>query len=301
MSPSPPALQLRGIAKSFRPRRTLRQALHLSRPETIRVLRGVDLEVERGSVIGIMGPNASGKSTLLRIVAGILQPESGTVRIMGRDPSTHRAQTSRLTGYLSSSERSFYWRLSVMDNLRFFGRLHDLRGIDLGDRIDEVAESLEVRTVLHRRFADLSTGFRQRLSLARALLHDPELLVLDEPTRSLDAESSDGFRRTLSALAVRGRTVIMATHSLREAAQLCDRTFNIVQERLVEIDTQTELETTEVRVELSVSPTARPPEGAVITGNELTCPLAMLAEVLGWVHARGITVSGLHIPEDVQS
>jgi ABC-type multidrug transport system ATPase subunit len=298
LSPSPAALELRGIHKTFRPRQSLREVLHLSKPEPVEVLKGVDLRVEKGSVIGIMGPNGSGKSTLLRIASGILQPDEGRLGILGKDPSASRAETSRLIGYLSSSERSFYWRLSALENLRFFGKLHDMRGKELDLRIGGIADSLGVKRLLDRRFQDLSTGFRQRIGLARALLHDPELVILDEPTKSLDSESSDGFRELLSRLALRGRTVIMATHSLREAVQLCDRSYGIVDGKLSQIDAKTEPETAEVRVELSGTPSVEPPDGAIIVGRELSCPLAVLADVLCWVRTSGVRVTALHLPED---
>lgn len=216
------ALLLEGISKSFPRYRSLRSMLTFRKPSPLQVLKCIDLDIRKGSITAITGPNGSGKTTILRIITGTLIPDSGKVRIIDTDPVTCPADTASLTGFLTASERSFYWRLSVKENLRFFGKLQGLTGRVLDERIETVLEMTSSEDIILERFAILSTGYRQRLSLARALLHDPPLLILDEPTRSLDPETADAFREQVIDLARNhGKTILMTTHN-REDTRICD-------------------------------------------------------------------------------
>jgi len=226
-----PVILLTGVHKSFPAWRSLRSLLSLRRPPRVPVLAGLDLSAARGTVTGIIGPNGAGKSTLLRLVTGTLVPEAGSIRVAGRDPVTEPASVAAVTGFVGGSERSFYWRLSVLENLRFFGRLQGLSGSRLERGIARALEATGSREAAGERFSVLSTGFRQRLALARAVLHDPEVLVLDEPTRSLDPETADGIRGLVAGLASSGRTVLLATHS-REDLSICGTVLRLSDGRL---------------------------------------------------------------------
>jgi ABC-type multidrug transport system ATPase subunit len=172
------------------------------------VLTDVDLEASPGERIAILGPNGSGKTTLLRCIAGTVTPTAGSIRIGGRPAGSIEAR--QLTGASLSQERSFYLRLSGRENLLLFARLNGLGKRAAGKRVDELADELDLRDLLAQRADRCSSGQLQQLALARALVGDPELVLLDEPTRSLDVEAR---ARLWAALARRPRVAgVIATH-----------------------------------------------------------------------------------------
>jgi sodium transport system ATP-binding protein len=183
---------------------------------------GLTLSVAAGEVYGLLGPNGAGKTTTLRMIAGLLVPTSGSVRVAGidvaRDPDGAKAALGFLTG-----STGLYARLSAREVLTFFGRAYGLSTATLAHRLDEVAESLAIGPLLDRRCESLSTGEKQRVSLARAVLHDPPVLVLDEPTNGLDVLASRFLRELVKQERTRGKAVIFSTHYLAEAELLCDR------------------------------------------------------------------------------
>jgi ABC-type multidrug transport system ATPase subunit len=182
---------------------------------------GLTFSVARGERVCLMGPNGSGKSTLLRLILGYLPPSAGTSRVLGQD--SREGSARRLVGMVHPDERSFYWRLTVRENLAFFGALWGLAPRDAARRAAEAAETVELTPWLDRPFSDLSTGTRQRTAIARALLHDPPVLLMDEPTRSLDPLSSAHFREWLLGPACAGKTLLVATHNPEEARLLAGR------------------------------------------------------------------------------
>lgn len=231
-----PVLLLEGACKTFPSHRGIRSIITGRRPPGLEVLRELDLTLTAGSVTAVIGPNGAGKTTLLRVITGALLADAGTVRVLGTDPARDPAATAAVTGFMTSAERSFYWRLSVLENLRFFGKLQGLFGSELEERITEVLGMTGCGDIIERRFGTLSTGYRQRLSLARALLHSPPLLILDEPTRSLDPETADAFRElVVDQAGGAGRTVLMATHS-RDDAAVCHRVLRLSDGRLHQFD-----------------------------------------------------------------
>ena len=172
------------------------------------VLTDVDLEASAGQRIAILGPNGSGKTTLLRCIAGTVTPTAGSIRIAGHLAGSIEAR--QLTGASLSQERSFYLRLSGRENLLLFARLNGLRKSDAAKRVEELADELELTELLTQRADRCSSGQLQQLALARALVGDPELLLLDEPTRSLDVEAR---ARLWAALARRPLVAaVIATH-----------------------------------------------------------------------------------------
>ncbi len=182
---------------------------------------GITFAVAAGERVCLMGSNGAGKSTLLRIILGYLAPSTGTSAVLGRD--SREAGTRRLVGMVHPDERSFYWRLSVRENLAFFGALWGLSPADASRRAAQTAEALELTPWLDRPFSDLSTGTRQRAAIARALLNDPPVLLMDEPTRSLDPPSAVRFREWLRGPACAGKTLLLATHNPDEARHVADR------------------------------------------------------------------------------
>lgn len=193
------------------------------------VLRGVSFALEPGERVCLMGANGAGKTTLLKLILGFLEPLEGEIRLFGRRADR---EGRRRVGYVHPDERSFYWRLTVLQNLEFFGGLWGLERREARFRAGELCEALELGPWLDRPFADLSTGLRQRVAIARALLHRPDVLVMDEPTRSLDPPSAARFRDWLSDDPFRDKAVLLSTHGLDEAQALGGRCLVLAGGRL---------------------------------------------------------------------
>ncbi len=221
-----PAIDIRGVHKRFTQPRPLAAVLrHPLARERIAVLRGVDLAVPAGALCGLLGPNGAGKTTLLRILAATVLPDRGRVHILGLDATRTPQRVHRCIGVVLGDERSFFWRLSAGQNLRFFAALCDLPAAAARARIAELAGMLELSGELDKPFRNLSTGWRHRLALARALLHDPPVLLMDEPTRGLDPGAAARARHLIAERLVGrlGKTVLLATHDLAETRRICDR------------------------------------------------------------------------------
>ena len=192
-----------------------------SRP--VRALSDVTLEVASGQVFGLLGPNGAGKTTLLKVLATLVRPSEGQAKVNGADVVHDDREVRRLVGLATGDERGFYWRLTGRENLEFFAGLRGLGPRAARRRSDAVLEIIGLGSAAGELVARYSTGMRQRLAIARALLGDPPVLLLDEPTRSLDPEAADQTRALLRAMAQEGRTIMISTHGLAEAAGLCDR------------------------------------------------------------------------------
>jgi ABC-2 type transport system ATP-binding protein len=189
------------------------------------VLHGISLHVKRGELFGLLGPNGAGKTTLLKMLCTLTTPDSGSITIDGLDATKNPIEVKRRIGLCSSEERSFYFRLTARQNLEFFGGLQGLAGDVLSKRIEEVVDLVDLGESIDKKFSGFSSGMRQRLTMARAMLADPPILYLDEPTRAVDPVHSEDLRRLIREELVdrRGKTVILATNLLDEAWALCDR------------------------------------------------------------------------------
>jgi ABC-2 type transport system ATP-binding protein len=185
---------------------------------SVQALDGVSLEIQRGEVVALLGPNGAGKSTLLRILGTTILPDAGSATVAGVDAIADAQQARRLIGLMIGDERSFYWRLSGRRNLAFFASLHGMRRREAAERATELLAAVGLEDAADRRVLGYSSGMRARLSLARAMLGDPPVLLLDEPTRNLDPLAAAGFRETATRLAVdRKAAILFATHDLHEA------------------------------------------------------------------------------------
>jgi ABC-2 type transport system ATP-binding protein len=190
--------------------------------ETVAV-EGVNLTVQAGSVLAILGPNGAGKTTLLRVLAGLALPSAGHAKICGLDVIQEEVRARGLVGVSLGDDRSLYARLSGRQNLEFFAALHGMSRREARQHIDAVSNVLEIP--LDQSVQACSSGIRQRILIARALLHDPPVLLLDEPTKSLDPASAQGLRGFIRERLARhlGKTVVIATHNLAEAESLGDQ------------------------------------------------------------------------------
>jgi sodium transport system ATP-binding protein len=183
---------------------------------------GLSLSVKAGEVYGLLGPNGAGKTTTLRMIAGLLSPTAGNVFVAGIDVVKAPEAAKAALGFLTGST-GLYARLTAREVLTFFGKAYGMPKDALAQRLATVTEALAIEPLLDRRCEGLSTGEKQRVSLARAILHDPPLLVLDEPTNGLDVLASRFLRDLVRAERDRGKAVIFSTHYMAEAELLCDR------------------------------------------------------------------------------
>lgn len=200
---TPCALDVEGIKKSFGPRS---------------VLKGVDLKLARGEFLTIFGPNGAGKTTLLKIISTISRPTSGRVRIGGTDVAENPAEARRLLGVVSH-DSMLYGNLTACENLEFYGKMYDVP--QLKARVSSLLEQVGLSAYSGQRAGTFSHGMQKRLSIARAFLHDPELLLLDEPETGLDQQGIAMLMDTLKAVGASRRTIVMTTHSIERGLKFC--------------------------------------------------------------------------------
>ncbi|MHB1224485.1 MAG: ABC transporter ATP-binding protein [Gemmatimonadaceae bacterium] len=233
-----PMVSLREVTKSFPVRRDWRQAIrHPTARDGFPVLRDVSLTIQPGEFFGLLGPNGAGKSTLFKTLATLILPDGGTVVIDGHDVVREAGRVRRLVALVGTDERSLFWRATASDNLALYATLHGLRGAEARRRVAESLETVELADTGRRMVGQFSSGMKQRLLIARALLPRPRVLLLDEPTRSLDPISARRFRAFLrTELAGRQRcTLLLATHNPEEALDLCDRVAVLHHGRLLAV------------------------------------------------------------------
>jgi ABC-2 type transport system ATP-binding protein len=233
-----PALRLHDLSKRFKVRRGLVATLrHPKAVSWLHAVQHVSCDVQPGEFFGLLGPNGAGKTTLFKMLATLTSPDEGWATVYGADVMRDAREVRRMVAPVAADERGLHWRLSALENLRLFATLYSLRGPALHARVDEVLDVVGLRGAERRVVGTYSSGMRQRLLIARALLIQPRVLLLDEPTRSLDPVSARDFRQFLrEQVAGPARcTVVMATHSAEEALGLCDRVAVLNKGRLLAV------------------------------------------------------------------
>ena len=234
------AISIRNLSKTYPvPFRRLRAFFRRPVKEPVEALRNVSFEVETGEIFGLIGRNGAGKTTLTKIVATLVQPTTGSVSVRGHDSVEQDELVRREIGLATAEERSFYWRLTSEQNLMFFARLHGLSDRTAKQRIGDLFVKLELDEVARRRFGELSTGNKQRLAVARAMLASPPVLLLDEPTRSLDPLAAAKLREMIKSLAEQDPpvTIFLTSHNLAEVETLCARVAIISRGGIRALDT----------------------------------------------------------------
>jgi ABC-2 type transport system ATP-binding protein len=214
-----PAIEVNELCRTYRSRKGV---IRRRRTE-VHALGGISFEVERGELFGLLGPNGAGKTTTIKILTTLLLPSSGTARVLGFDPAHQAGEVRRRIGHVFGGDRGLYDRLSALDNLKYFADLYRVPVREKRRRIAEMLELVGLQGRERERVETYSRGMRQRLHIARGLLHDPEILFLDEPTIGLDPVGAREVRETIGGLRQQGKTILLTTHYMYEADELCQR------------------------------------------------------------------------------
>ena len=197
-----------------------------------KVLRGISFEAQAGEIFGLLGPNGAGKTTTLRIICTLLSPDAGSVEVLGFNTRTAPDQVRRRIGVVTA-DIGVYPRLSARENIEYFARLCGLEGAELIRKVDGVVERLDMGSFAKQRAESLSSGQKQKVAIARAIVHDPDVLMFDEPTSNLDVLASKEVREFMVEVKGRGKCVIFSTHVMHDAERLCDRMTIIHHGRVV--------------------------------------------------------------------
>jgi len=273
----------------------------------------VSFTVQEGEILGFLGPNGAGKSTTMKMLTGFLAPSSGSVEVLGLDVLKSPVAVKRELGYLPEGAPS-YADMSVADSLRFVAEVRGFKGKDLVDRINRAASQVALESVMHKRVETLSKGYRRRLGLAQAILHDPKVLILDEPTDGLDPNQKHQVRELIRSLS-KDKIVIVSTHILEEVSAVCTRAMILAHgEILFDGTPQTLAAKSEYHNSVHVH-LASPVEGLVsqlealasvsrveVEGNGGLRVLpnngqSILAEVNGVLHASAAQIDELHVEQ----
>ncbi len=263
-----PAIELRGLTKDF--------AVGL-RGVRLRAVDNLSLRIEAGQVYGLLGPNGSGKSTTIKVLLGLLAPTTGTCAVFGN--SSREAGARCRIGYLPESPY-FYRFLTGRELVAFYGRICGLRGPGLRDRVREVIAWVGMENSADRRVETYSKGMLQRIGLAQALVHDPELVILDEPTAGVDPAGAVAMAGMILQLKAAGKTVLITSHLLGQIEDVCDRVAILDHGRLV--------------LEGGVGELTRDDQRVALVMKEL--PAGELAELQGWLGARGRVIESIDRP-----
>lgn len=215
-------ISIQNVSKTYKTNfPKLKRLLRLPVKESVEALRNVSFEIGEGEIFGLIGKNGAGKTTLTKIIATLVQPTNGNVTVKSFDSVENDVKVRSLIGLATAEERSFYWRLTCEQNMFFFSRLYGMTDREAKLRTSQLFEQLGLTELSKRRFSDLSTGNKQRLAVARAMLPNPPVLLLDEPTRSLDPIAAANMRSLISSL--KNVSILLTSHNLSEIEELCNR------------------------------------------------------------------------------
>jgi len=243
----------------------------------VRAVEDVDLKVHRGQIFGLLGPNGSGKSTTIKMLLGLLQPSAGRIAVLGKRPTD--VETKRLIGYLP--EESYLYRfLSGRETLEYYGRLFRLERRTRAERIDMLLDMVGLEVVQDRPVGEYSKGMQRRIGLAQALINDPQLLILDEPTSGMDPVGAKQIKDLIALLAQRGKTVLLCSHLLADVEDLCDRVAIMYGGK--------------IRVEGTCSELLESEHATLVETSEMSEPVTRALR--GWLDERSVQITKIERP-----
>lgn len=197
----------------------------------VKAVRGISFEVHDGEITGLLGPNGAGKTTTLRMLYSLLPPDAGEICIDGLDPTKDAMAIKRTLGVVPDS-RGLYVRMSARENIAYYGRLHGMSAREIDTRVEKLVRTLDMADFIERRCEGFSQGQRVKVAIARAMVHSPQTVLLDEPSNGLDVMSTRALRRYILDLKDRGHSIVLSTHIMQEVAALCDRIIIIAGGRI---------------------------------------------------------------------
>ncbi len=197
----------------------------------VQAVRGISFQVYDGEITGLLGPNGAGKTTTLRMLYSLLPPDEGEIRIDGMDPTKDAMAIKRTLGVVPDS-RGLYTRLTARENIRYFGQLHEMPDEKIRSRIEELVQTLDMGDFIDRRTEGFSQGQRVKVAIARAMIHEPQTVLMDEPSNGLDVMSTRALRKYILDLKANGHSVVLSTHIMQEVAALCDRIIIIAEGKI---------------------------------------------------------------------
>ncbi|MEV6409939.1 ABC transporter ATP-binding protein [Kribbella sp. NPDC051718] len=231
------AIEARDLRRTFQ----VRSGLLKRTRKDVEAVKGVSFQIEQGELFGLLGPNGAGKTTTIKMLITLLLPTSGQATVLGHDVVSDVREVRRRIGYVFGGDRGLYERLNGLDNLRYFAELYGVEARDQKRRIGELLELVGMAGREKERVEGYSRGMKQRLHIARGLLHDPDVLFLDEPSIGIDPVGARELRATIGGLKAQGKTVLLTTHYMFEADELCDRIAVIRSGQIVAEGTPNEL------------------------------------------------------------
>ena len=206
----------------------------------VKAVRGISFEVRDGEITGLLGPNGAGKTTTLRMLYSLLPPDEGDIRIDGLDPTRDAMAIKRTLGVVPDS-RGLYTRMTARENVVYYGELHAMSRKEINSRLEELVDTLNMADFIDRRTDGFSQGQRVKVAIARAMIHNPQTVLLDEPSNGLDVMATRALRRYILGLKNAGHSVVLSTHIMQEVAALCDRIVIIAKGRIAADGTAEEL------------------------------------------------------------
>lgn len=206
----------------------------------VKAVRDISFEARDGEITGLLGPNGAGKTTTLRMLYSLLPPDTGEIRIDGLDPTRDAMEIKRTLGVVPDG-RGLYGRMTARENVAYYGELHGMDQTTIRDRIDELIATLDMEDFIDRRTEGFSQGQRVKVAIARAVIHQPQTVLLDEPSNGLDVMSTRALRAYIRDLKTQGHSVVLSTHIMQEVAALCDRIVIIAAGKIAADGTQEEL------------------------------------------------------------
>ncbi|MGN7476420.1 ABC transporter ATP-binding protein [Solibacillus silvestris] len=205
--------------------------------KNVEAVKGISFHVNKGEIFGLLGPNGAGKTTTIKMLTTMLIPSSGQMNILGLDPVSQHKELRPRINFILGGERNLYWRLSAYDNLAYFADLYKIPRTVQQTKIPELLKLVDLEEAAHRKVETFSKGMKQRLQIARGILNNPEILFLDEPSIGLDPISARNLRELIKSLNAQGTTIVLTTHYMFEADELCDRIAFINHGEIIAIDT----------------------------------------------------------------